>query len=69
MTPPALRLLTAVAEVPTVRSGLHLRVITEDFPDGPMDKNWPPNAADIGSVSGLEDSTCCRATKPVSHNY
>jgi len=41
----------------------------QDFPDSPVNKNWPPNAADIGSVSGLEDSTCCRATKPVSHNY
>ena len=41
----------------------------QDFPDGPMDKNWPPSAADMGSFSGLEDSTCCRATKPVSHNY
>ena len=54
MTPPALRLLTAVAEVPTVRSGLHLRVITEDFPDGPMDKNPPGNAGDTGLTPGRE---------------
>ena len=54
MTPPALRLLTAVAEVPTVRSGLHLRVITEDFPDGPMDKNPPANAGDTGLTPGRE---------------
>ena len=39
-----------MAEVPTVRSGLHLRVISEDFPDGPMDKNPPANAGDIGSI-------------------
>ena len=52
ITPTALRFLTAVAEVPTVRSGLHLRVITEDFPDGPMDKNPPASAGDIGSIPG-----------------
>ena len=50
MTPPALRLLPAVAEVPTVRSGLHLRVITEDFPDGPMVKNPPASAGDVGLI-------------------
>ena len=43
-----------MAEVPTVRSGLHLRVITEDFPDGPMDKNPPGNAGDTGLTPGRE---------------
>ena len=28
------------------------KVTTEDFPDGPMVKNSPANAGDIGSVPG-----------------
>ena len=33
-----------------------------DFPGGPVVKNPPSNAGDVGSISG-------RATKPVHHNY
>ena len=40
-----------------------------DFPIGAMDKNLPANAGDTGSILGLEDSICCRATKPVHHNH
>ena len=31
--------------------------------------NIPANAGDTGSVLGREDPTCCRATKPMHHNY
>ena len=36
-----------------------------------MVKNPPVNAGDMGSVLGLvqEDFMCCRATKPMCHNY
>ena len=46
----------------------HLR----DFPGDAVVKNPPANAGDTGSSPGPhagEDSTCCRATKPVHHNY
>ena len=34
------------------------------FPGGPVVKNPPCNAGDIGSIPG---ATCCGATKPVHH--
>ena len=40
-----------------------------DFPGGPVVKNLLVNAEDADSIPGLEDSTCCRAAKPVLHNY
>ena len=36
---------------------------------GPVVKNPPVNAGDMGSIPGPEDSTCLGATKPVCHNY
>jgi len=39
------------------------------FPDGLVGTNPPAHAVDPSSVSGPEDPTCCRAMKPVSHNY
>ena len=40
------------------------------FLAGPMVKNPPVNAGDIGWISlGQEDSTCREATKPASPNY
>ena len=37
------------------------KVITTDFPGGPMVKNLPSNAGDVGLIPG-------QGTKPVSHN-
>ena len=31
--------------------------------------NPTASAGDAGSVLGREDPTCCRATKPMHHNY
>ena len=41
----------------------------QDFPGGTVDKNPPANAGDTGQSLVQEDSACCRATKPVRHNY
>ena len=35
-----------------------------DIPGGPVVKNLPANAGDMGSIPGGEDPTCHRATKP-----
>ena len=40
-----------------------------DFPGGGVVKNLPANAGDMRLIPGPEDPTCCRATKPVHHNY
>ena len=40
-----------------------------DFPGGTVGKNPPANAGDTDSIPGWEDSTCLRATNPMSHNY
>ena len=40
-----------------------------NIPGGPMVKNLPANAGDMGSVLVQEDPTCCGATKPMCHNY
>ena len=39
------------------------------FPDGPVVKNLPTNAGDMGSIPVQEDPPCYRATTPVRHNY
>ena len=41
----------------------------QDFPGGPAVKKPPANAGDTGQSLVQEDSTCCRATKAVHHNY
>ena len=35
-----------------------------DFSGGPVVKNSPANAGDMGSVPGPANPTCCEATKP-----
>ena len=40
-----------------------------DFPGGAVVKNLPANAGDIGSIPDQDDSMCCKATKPMLHNY
>ena len=41
----------------------------KDFPGGTVDKNKPANSRDMGSIPGLEDFTCLRATERMCHNY
>ena len=41
----------------------------QGFPGGSVVENLPAKAGDTGSVPGLEDVTCRRATKSVRHNY
>ena len=36
------------------------------FPGGPVVKNPPANAGNMGSILGQEDLTCCGASKPRS---
>ena len=43
-----------------------LKVDHEVFFGGSVVKNPPTNAGDIGSIPGLDDPTCCRATKQLS---
>ena len=40
-----------------------------DIPGGPMAKNPPSNARDMGLIPGWGRFTCLRATKPLYHNY
>ena len=40
-----------------------------DYHGGPVVKNPPANAGDMGLTPGPKDSTCHRATKPVCHNH
>ena len=40
-----------------------------NFPGGPVVKNLPADAGDMGSIPGPEDPTCHGAIKPVRHNY
>ena len=40
-----------------------------DFPGGPVVKNPPANAGDMGLIPGLGRSHVLGATKPVCHNY
>ena len=38
-------------------------------PGGPVIKNPPAKAGDMGSIPGQEDPTCHEAAKPLCHNY
>ena len=40
-----------------------------DFPGGAVVNNPPANAGSRVRALVQEDPTCCRATKPVHHNY
>ena len=42
---------------------------TGDVPGGPMVKNPPANAGDMGSIPGPGRFTCQGATKPMHHHY
>ena len=46
-----------------------IRINCRDFPSGAVVENQPANAGDMGLSPGLVRSTCCGATKPMSHNY
>jgi len=46
-----------------------LKTHNTDFPGGPVVKNLPASAGDMGSIPGLEDPTCHGKTKPEGHNY
>ena len=48
---------------------LALSSIKQDFPHGPMVKNPPARAEDLGSVPGPGRSQVLRNKKPVHHNY
>ena len=50
---------------PSLLLVLLMQMLISDFPDGPVVKNLPANI----EGTGLEDSTCHRATKPLGHNY
>ena len=39
-----------------------------DFPGGPLAKNLPANAGNMGLIPGREDSTYPGVTKPMHHN-
>ena len=41
----------------------------EGFPGGSVVKNPPANARDMGLILDPGDPTCCRAAKPMHHNY
>ena len=47
---------------------LQLRKKDMNLPGGPMVKNPPANAVDMGPSLFQEDPTCHGATKPLSHN-
>ena len=44
-----------------------IKIYDLDFPAGPVVGSLPANAGVRSLLK--EDSTCCRAIKPVSHNY
>ena len=44
-------------------------IIRKDFPSGPVVKNLPANAGDMGSIPGPGRSTWFGATKPMCHSY
>ena len=46
-----------------------LKTQTLDLPGGAVDKNLPANAGTQAPSLVWEDSTRCRATKPVRHNH
>ena len=48
-----------------------LRRLSKEWrvPGGPVEKNPPANAGDVGSSLVLGDSTCREASKPLCHSY
>ena len=40
-----------------------------NLPGGPVVKNLPAKAGDMGLVPGPRSTTCCGATEPLHHNY
>ena len=53
----------------SVHGILQARILEWGLPDGPAVKNMPANTSGTRVRSLVqEDSTCCRAIKPVSHN-
>ena len=46
------------------------RSLIRDFPGGPVVRNPPASAGNMGSIPGPEeDPIACRATKPMHGNY
>ena len=43
----------------------------KDCSGGPVDKNLPANAGDMGSIPGpgIKIPQCCRVTKAMPHHY
>ena len=57
---------------PTRLSALQLppwKHLLQGFPGGPVVRNLPASAEDMGSIVLQEDSTCYGATKPMPHSY
>ena len=48
--------------------GRAINMTSVDSPGGPVVKNSPVSAGDMGSILGLGRSTCLKATRPVD-NY
>ena len=46
-----------------------MSLCSRGFPGSAVVKNLPANAGDTGSSPVREDPTCCRANKPMHHNY
>ena len=40
-----------------------------DFPSGPVVKNLPANAGDMGSIPGPGNSLMLQSDMPMCHNY
>ena len=47
----------------------HKKQKQQDFPGGPVVKNLPANAGTWVWSPDWENTTCCRAAKPVCHSY
>ena len=53
-----------------VSLGLDVSILClRDFPGGAVVKNPPANAGNTGLSLVQEDPTCCRAARPMRHNY
>ena len=61
--------ISTIGKIPHALQPKKKKTQKEDFPGGPTVKNLPTSARDTGSSPGLGRFHCCRATKPVSHNY
>jgi len=44
-------------------------IIRKDFPSGPVVKNLPANAGDMGSIPGPGNSLMLQSDMPMCHNY